>query len=302
VICVIGPTGTGKSELSLNLAERLAADGRRAEIVNADAMQLYRGMDIGTAKLAPADRRGIRHHLLDVLDVTTESTVAQYQADARAAVADIAGRGATPILVGGSGLYVASVLYDFQFPASDKTVRARLESELETEGAGALYRRLAALDPAIASRIGSQNTRRLVRALEVAELTGSPVAGMLPDAPVYWRPTRIVGLRAPRDELVARLDERVLGMWRSGLLDEVRELVPLGLERGITASRAIGYAQALQQLAGTATEAEAIEQTQQLTRRYARRQVSWFRRYADIVWLDYDDPHLVDAAEASVIV
>jgi tRNA dimethylallyltransferase len=301
VICVIGPTGTGKSELSLNLAERLAADGRRAEIVNADAMQLYRGMDIGTAKLAPADRRGIRHHLLDVLDVTTESTVAQYQADARAAVADIAGRGATPILVGGSGLYVASVLYDFQFPASDKTVRARLESELETEGAGALYRRLAALDPAIASRIGSQNTRRLVRALEVAELTGSPVAGMLPDAPVYWRPTRIVGLRAPRDELVARLDERVLGMWRSGLLDEVRELVPLGLERGITASRAIGYAQALQQLAGTATEAEAIEQTQQLTRRYARRQVSWFRRYADIVWLDYDDPHLVDAAEASVI-
>jgi tRNA dimethylallyltransferase len=302
VICVIGPTGTGKSELSLNLAERLAADGRRAEIVNADAMQLYRGMDIGTAKLAPADRRGIRHHLLDVLDVTTESTVAQYQADARAAVADIAGRGATPILVGGSGLYVASVLYDFQFPASDKTVRARLESELEAEGAGALYRRLAALDPAIASRIGSQNTRRLVRALEVAELTGSPVAGMLPDAPVYWRPTRIVGLRAPRDELVARLDERVLGMWRSGLLDEVRELVPLGLERGITASRAIGYAQALQQLAGTATEAEAIEQTQQLTRRYARRQVSWFRRYADIVWLDYDDPHLVDAAEASVIV
>ncbi|HEV7848706.1 MAG TPA: tRNA (adenosine(37)-N6)-dimethylallyltransferase MiaA [Mycetocola sp.] len=302
MICVIGPTGTGKSELSLNLAERLAADGRRAEIVNADAMQLYRGMDIGTAKLAPADRRGIRHHLLDVLDVTTESTVAQYQADARAAVADIAGRGATPILVGGSGLYVASVLYDFQFPASDKTVRARLESELETEGAGALYRRLAALDPAIASRIGSQNTRRLVRALEVAELTGSPVAGMLPDAPVYWRPTRIVGLRAPRDELVARLDERVLGMWRSGLLDEVRELVPLGLERGITASRAIGYAQALQQLAGTATEAEAIEQTQQLTRRYARRQVSWFRRYADIVWLDYDDPHLVDAAEASVIV
>ena len=302
MICVIGPTGTGKSELSLNLAERLAADGRRAEIVNADAMQLYRGMDIGTAKLAPADRRGIRHHLLDVLDVTTESTVAQYQADARAAVADIAGRGATPILVGGSGLYVASVLYDFQFPASDKTVRARLESELEAEGAGALYRRLAALDPAIASRIGSQNTRRLVRALEVAELTGSPVAGMLPDAPVYWRPTRIVGLRAPRDELVARLDERVLGMWRSGLLDEVRELVPLGLERGITASRAIGYAQALQQLAGTATEAEAIEQTQQLTRRYARRQVSWFRRYADIVWLDYDDPHLVDAAQASVIV
>jgi tRNA dimethylallyltransferase len=300
VICIIGPTGTGKSELSLNLAERLAAAGRPAEVINADAMQLYRGMDIGTAKLPAADRRGIPHHLLDVLDVTTESTVAQYQADARAAVDDIVERGATPILVGGSGLYVASVVYDFQFPASDKTVRARLEAELEAQGAGALYGRLAALDPAIASRIGSQNTRRLVRALEVAELTGSPIAGMLPDAPVYWRPTRIVGLRAPREELVARLDERVRGMWRGGLLDEVRGLVPQGLERGITASRAIGYAQALQQLAGTATEAEAIEQTQQLTRRYARRQVSWFRRYADIVWFDYDDPDLVSSAVASV--
>jgi tRNA dimethylallyltransferase len=300
VICIIGPTGTGKSELSLNLAERLAAAARTAEIINADAMQLYRGMDIGTAKLPFAARRGIPHHLLDVLDVTTESTVAQYQADARAAVEDILARGATPILVGGSGLYVASVLYDFQFPASDKAVRARLESELEIEGAGALYRRLADLDSVVAARIGSQNTRRLVRALEVAELTGSPVAGMLPEAPVYWRPTRIVGLRAPREELVARLDERVLGMWRGGILDEVRDLVPLGLERGVTASRAIGYAQALKQLAGTATEAEAIVETQQLTRRYARRQMSWFRRYADIVWLDYDDPDLVPSALASV--
>ncbi|MET4639673.1 tRNA (adenosine(37)-N6)-dimethylallyltransferase MiaA [Mycetocola sp. 2940] len=300
MICIIGPTGTGKSELSLNLAERLAAAGRPAEIINADAMQLYRGMDIGTAKLPPGERRGVPHHLLDVLDVTTESTVAQYQADARAAVDDIVARGATPVLVGGSGLYVASVIYDFQFPASDKAIRARLEAELETEGAGALYRRLAALDSAIASRIGSQNTRRLVRALEVAELTGSPVAGMLPEEPVYWRRTRIVGLRAPREELVARLDERVRGMWRGGLLDEVRELIPQGLEHGVTASRAIGYAQALQQLAGTATEAQAIEQTQQLTRRYARRQVSWFRRYADIVWLDYDAPDLVDAAVASV--
>ncbi|SFN74436.1 tRNA (adenosine(37)-N6)-dimethylallyltransferase MiaA [Mycetocola miduiensis] len=300
LIAVVGPTGTGKSELSLNLAERLAALGRPAEIINADAMQLYRGMDIGTAKLGLPERRGIPHHLLDVLDVTTESTVARYQADARATIEDILERGATPILVGGSGLYVASVLYDFQFPASDKAVRARLEAELETDGAGALYRRLVAMDPAVAARIGSQNTRRLVRALEVAELTGSPVAGMLPEAPVYWKPTRIVGLRAPRDELVARLDERVLGMWRGGLVDEVRELVPLGLEHGVTASRAIGYAQALQQLAGTATEAEAIDQTQQLTRRYARRQVSWFRRYADIVWLYYDDPELVPTALASV--
>lgn len=300
MICIIGPTGTGKSELSLTLAERLARAGRPAEIVNADAMQLYRGMDIGTAKLSPEERRGIPHHMLDVLDVTTESTVAGYQADARAAVEDIIARGSTPILVGGSGLYVASVIYDFQFPASDKAVRARLEAELESHGPGELFRRLSALDADAAARIGSQNTRRLVRALEVAELTGSPVAGMLPEAPVYWRPTRILGLRAPRDQLVARLDERVERMWSAGLLDEVRGLVPQGIEQGVTASRAIGYAQALRQLAGTATEAEAIDETQQLTRRYARRQVSWFRRYADIVWLDYDAADLGDAAEASV--
>ena len=282
------------------MAERLIAAGRSAEIVNADAMQLYRGMDVGTAKLPPGERRGIPHHLLDVLDVTTESTVARYQEDARAAVTDILDRGATPILVGGSGLYVSSVLYDFQFPASDKAIRARLEGELEAEGAGALYRRLAALDAAVAERIGQQNARRIVRALEVAEITGSPVAGMLPDQPVYWRPTRILGLTAPRDELVARLDERVHRMWQGGLLDEVRGLVPLGLEKGVTASRAIGYAQALRQLAGDATADEAIAETQQLTRRYARRQVSWFRRYADIVWLDYDAPDLVDRAMASV--
>lgn len=299
-MAVIGPTGTGKSELSLNLAERLAAAGRPAEIVNADAMQLYRGMDIGTAKLTPDERRGIPHHLLDVLDVTTESTVAAYQSDARAAIDGILARGATPILVGGSGLYVSSVLYDFQFPASDKAIRARLESELESEGAGALYRRLAALDAVAAERIGSQNGRRIVRALEVAEITGSPVAGMLPDEPVYWRPTRILGLTAPRERLVQRLDERVHRMWRGGLVDEVRGLVPLGLERGVTASRAIGYAQALRQLAGDATEADAIAETQALTRRYARRQVSWFKRYADIVWSAFDAPDLVDRAQASV--
>lgn len=300
MIAIVGPTGTGKSELSLDLAERLAQSGRTAEIVNADAMQLYRGMDIGTAKLAPVERRGIPHHLLDVLDVTTESTVAAYQGEARAAIEAILERGSTPILVGGSGLYVSSVLYDFQFPASDKAVRARLEGELEAEGPGALYRRLAALDADVAARIGSQNARRIVRALEVAEITGSPVAGMLPGEPVYWKPTRIIGLTAPRDQLVGRLDDRVLRMWRSGLLDEVRRLVPLGLEGGVTASRAIGYAQALRQLTGESTEEEAIAETQQLTRRYARRQVSWFRRYADIVWLDYDASDRVDRATTSV--
>ncbi|MET1051133.1 MAG: tRNA (adenosine(37)-N6)-dimethylallyltransferase MiaA [Mycetocola sp.] len=300
MIAVIGPTGTGKSDLSLALAERLASAGHRAEIVNADAMQLYRGMDIGTAKLAPAERRNIPHHLLDVLDVTTESTVARYQEDARTAIDEIASRGATAILVGGSGLYVSSVLYDFQFPASDPAIRARLEDELAIAGPGMLYRRLAALDSEVAERIGSQNSRRIVRALEVAELTGSPVAGMLPEEPVYWRPTHIIGLRAPRPELVARLDARVERMWRDGIVDEVRELIPLGLERGVTASRAIGYAQALAQLAGTASESDAIAETQQLTRRYARRQVSWFKRYADIRWFDYDADDLVDEAFAVV--
>ncbi|MCP2031944.1 tRNA dimethylallyltransferase [Okibacterium sp. HSC-33S16] len=298
---MIGPTGTGKSELSLNIADALERRGSGAEIVNADAMQLYRGMDIGTAKLPIADRRGIPHHLFDILDVDEEATVARYQPLARAAVTDILERGKFPILVGGSGLYVSSVLYDFQFPGSDAAIRARLEAELAAVGPGMLYRRLAELDADVAARIGPHNGRRIVRALEVAEITGSPVAGMLPEEPVYWRETSIVGLTAPRPELTARLDRRVHGMWEAGLLDEVETLLAAGLERGVTASRAIGYAQAVKQLHGSATESEAIEETQALTRRYARRQVSWFKRYADIVWLDYDVPDVVDRAVASVV-
>ncbi|WP_253376307.1 tRNA (adenosine(37)-N6)-dimethylallyltransferase MiaA [Okibacterium sp. HSC-33S16] len=301
MIAVIGPTGTGKSELSLNIADALERRGSGAEIVNADAMQLYRGMDIGTAKLPIADRRGIPHHLFDILDVDEEATVARYQPLARAAVTDILERGKFPILVGGSGLYVSSVLYDFQFPGSDAAIRARLEAELAAVGPGMLYRRLAELDADVAARIGPHNGRRIVRALEVAEITGSPVAGMLPEEPVYWRETSIVGLTAPRPELTARLDRRVHGMWEAGLLDEVETLLAAGLERGVTASRAIGYAQAVKQLHGSATESEAIEETQALTRRYARRQVSWFKRYADIVWLDYDVPDVVDRAVASVV-
>ncbi|AWB87920.1 tRNA (adenosine(37)-N6)-dimethylallyltransferase MiaA [Mycetocola zhujimingii] len=300
LIAVVGPTGTGKSELSLNIAEGLARADGGAEIVNADAMQLYRGMDIGTAKLPERERRGIPHHMLDILNVDEEATVARYQPLARAAVTDILSRGKSAILVGGSGLYVSSVLYDFQFPGSDPEIRARLEQEATTLGPGILYQRLAALDADVASRIGPHNARRIVRALEVAEITGSPVAGMLPDEPVYWRQAHIIGLAAPRPELTARLDQRVHGMWAAGLLDEVAALRNAGLERGVTASRAIGYAQALKQLEGAATEAEAIEETQQLTRRYARRQMSWFKRYADIVWLDYDAPDLVERAMASV--
>ncbi|QNE37464.1 tRNA (adenosine(37)-N6)-dimethylallyltransferase MiaA [Leifsonia shinshuensis] len=296
MIAIVGATGTGKTELSLALAEALRAQGRAAEVVNADAMQFYRGMDIGTAKLPPAEWRGVPHHLFDVLDVTEEATVARYQPEARRVVGEILARGATPILVGGSGLYVSSVIFDFRFPGTDPELRARLEAELAAQGPGMLFRRLVAVDPEAAKRIGSSNGRRIVRALEVAELTGSPVSGALPDEPQYWRPTTVLGLAAPREELVQRLDARVERMWRDGLADEVRRLIPLGLEDGVTARRAIGYAQALAEVEGELTRAEAIAATQQLTRRYARRQVSWFKRYDGIHWLDYDDPDLAATA------
>ena len=284
---VVGATGTGKTALSLDLAEALAARGRPAEIVNADAMQLYRGMDIGTAKLPEAQRRGIRHHLLDVLDVTEEAAVAWYQDAARAVIAEIHGRGADAVLVGGSGLYVSSVLFDFRFPPRDAGVRARLEAELDAVGPGALFARLRALDPATADRIDPRNGRRIVRALEVLELGERTHGAALPEAPVLWHePTRIVGVAVPRDELVRRLDARVESMWREGIVEEVARLREHGLDRGITARRAIGYAQALAQLAGEMTEAQAIAETQALTRRYARRQVSWFKRYEGADWVD----------------
>lgn len=284
---VVGATGTGKTALSLDLAEALVRRGRPAEIVNADAMQLYRGMDIGTAKLPAAERRGIRHHLLDVLDVTEEAAVAWYQDAARAAIDDIHRRGADAVLVGGSGLYVSSVLYDFRFPPRDAALRARLDAELEAHGPGVLFERLRAADPATAARVDPRNGRRVVRALEILEMGLETHGAVLPDEPVLWHPaTRIVGVAVPRDELVARLDVRVGGMWRDGLLGEVERLRTAGIERGITARRAIGYAQALSELAGTQTRAEAIAETQALTRRYARRQVSWFRRYAGVTWVE----------------
>jgi tRNA dimethylallyltransferase len=285
LVVIVGATGTGKSELSLELAEGLRSAGRDAEIVNADAMQLYRGMDIGTAKLAPGERRGIRHHMLDVLDPTDEASVADYQADARETIEDIESRGVTPILVGGSGLYVSAVVQDFRFPGTDATIRANLEQELVHHGPGPLYRRLTLLDPGAASAIGPSNGRRLVRALEVIEMTGERFGSGLPEGAPPWRTAVTLAVRAPRDELVVRLDDRVRRMWAGGILDEVKGLGTLG----VTASRAIGYAQAIAQLAGDLEEEEAIEQTQSLTRRYARRQVGWFRRY-DATWLDYDDP------------
>jgi tRNA dimethylallyltransferase len=283
---VVGATGTGKTALSLDLAEALAARGRAAEIVNADAMQLYRGMDIGTAKLPADERRGIPHHLFDALEVTDEAAVAWYQDAARAAVRGIHSRGADAILVGGSGLYVSSVLFDFRFPPRDEAVRARLEAELDEAGPGALFARLRALDPATAEKVDPRNGRRIVRALEVLELGERTHGAALPEAPVLWHAdTRIIAVGVPREELVTRLDARVEGMWRDGLLDEVRALRERGLEDGVTARRAIGYAQALSQLAGDLTEAEAIAETQALTRRYARRQVSWFKRYDGARWV-----------------
>jgi len=292
LIAIVGATGTGKSGLSLDVAEVLAAAGQTAEVVNADAMQLYRGMDVGTAKLAEADRRGIRHHLLDVLDPAEEASVARYQVEARAAIADIQARGAVPILVGGSGLYVSSVVFDFQLPGTDATIRARLEAELLERGPGLLYSDLLARDPAAAASIGPSNGRRLVRALEVIEMTGEPFGAGLPDDDALVQPTIFLAMQSPRDVLVDRLDRRVEQMWADGILDEVRGLG----EMGVTASRAIGYAQALAQLEGAITQPEAIEQTQALTRRYARRQVGWFRRYPNVTWLDSDDPQRVATA------
>ncbi|EYT59477.1 tRNA (adenosine(37)-N6)-dimethylallyltransferase MiaA [Microbacterium sp. UCD-TDU] len=284
---IVGATGTGKSDLAIDLAEALREQGNPAEIVNADAMQLYRGMDVGTAKVPMGERRGVPHHLFDVLDVDEDAAVAWYQPRARAAVEDIHRRGGDAILVGGSGLYVSSVVFDFRFPPRDAELRERLERELETHGTAQLLERLRMLDPEAAARVDPRNPRRVVRALEVLEQGSATHGAALPEQPVLWHPhTRLIGLRVDRAALVERLDARVESMWDGGILTEVVELRARGLERGTTAPRAIGYAQALAQLEGTLSEREAIAQTQALTRRYARRQVSWFKRYPDLEWWD----------------
>ena len=294
VVAVVGPTATGKSDLALALAERLGG-----EVVNADAMQLYRGMDIGTAKLTPAARRGVPHHQLDVLDVREEASVAAYQRHSRADIADIGTRGRVPVLVGGSGLYVRAALDRLEIPPTDPTVRARLETELAESGVDALRTRLVDVDPVAADAIEPNNGRRIVRALEVIELTGRPFSATMPTRE-HVLPTVVVGLVAERPVLDERIDRRVRRMWEAGLVGEAETLARQGLRDGRTASKALGYRQALAQLDGTMTAEEAQDDTATATRRYARRQESWFRADPRVVWVAYDASDLVDRALALV--
>ncbi|MGH1564773.1 tRNA (adenosine(37)-N6)-dimethylallyltransferase MiaA [Mumia sp. DW29H23] len=296
VVAVVGPTAAGKSDLAVVLAQRLGETGRGGEIVNVDAYQVYRGMDVGTAKLPVDERGGVPHHLLDVLDVTEPATVAEFQTWARAAIDDIQGRGAVPVLVGGSALYVRAVVDAFEFPGTDPEVRARLEEELRTQGPEALHRRLAEVDPDAAQSILVSNGRRIVRALEVVEITGRPFAASLPAHTAFYDDVRMIGVDVPRDVLDDRITRRVDRMWEAGLVDEVRALVERGLAESRTASRALGYAQVLAFLDGTMSEDEARDATVRGTRKFARRQDSWFRKDPRIVWLPYDAEDLVERA------
>ena len=300
LIAVVGPTGTGKSDAGIAIAKHIEMLGGRAEIVNTDSMQFYRGMDIGTAKLSKLEQGGIQHHLLDWLEITQESTAAEYQAVARPKILELQQRGITPILVGGSMLYIAAVLNNFGFAARDAKIRAELEQELIHIGESELYRKLVALAPDTASRIDPKNGRRIVRALEVVQITGEDFAAKLPDFNESWQPVLEIGLNSDRAHLVQRLGARAENMWKRGLLAEVESLIPLGVRQGKTSSKAIGYAQALAQLDGTMTESEAIAETARLTGRYARRQMSWFRRDERITWFDYQDENLLPSILTSV--
>jgi tRNA dimethylallyltransferase len=291
LVAVVGPTAAGKSRLAVALARRLGG-----QVVNADALALYRGMDLGTAKPSPTERGGVVHHVLDVLDPSETATVAEFQAWAWAAVDRCVSGGRPAIVVGGSPLYVRAVLDRFEFPGTDAGLRARLEAELAEHGAAVLHRRLAAVDPAAAAAVLPSNGRRVVRALEVVMLTGRPYAAALPRYE-YLRPGTVqVGLAVPRDVLDARIEQRVRAMFDAGLVAEVRRLEP-ALRRGRTASRALGYAQVLDHLAGRLTRDEAVTATVLATRRFARRQERWFRRDPRIRWLPFDAEDLLDRAE-----
>ncbi|RPA66069.1 tRNA (adenosine(37)-N6)-dimethylallyltransferase MiaA [Gordonia oryzae] len=294
-VAVVGPTAVGKSDLALDLAEAL--DG---EIVNIDAMQQYRGMDIGTAKLAVGQRRGITHHQIDVLDVTEIATVARYQAAATHDIEELLSAGRTPVIVGGSMLYIQGLLDDWKFPATDPQVRARYEEMLAQIGVAALHRRLAEVDPAAAESILDTDGRRIVRALEVVELTGEPFAASAPTIGEARWGTRIVALDRETADLDERIAARTAEMFANGLVDEVAALAEGGLREGRTARRAIGYAQTLAALDGEYDLDRAVELTVIGTRRYVRRQRSWFRRDHRIAWFDAAATDLTDGVLATL--
>lgn len=292
MIAIVGPTAAGKSALSIALAHAL-----NGEVINCDSMQFYQGMDIGTAKLNPAERAGVPHHLLDIWPITRTASVAVFQGLARDAIADVRSRGRTPLLVGGTGLYLRAVLEDFAFPGTDEQVRERLEADLARLGPGPLHERLAAADPAAAARILPSNGRRIVRALEVIELTGGPFVAELPrPQPLYAN----LQLAVDRSDLDERVEQRVEHMWKAGLVDEVRSLIPLGLRDGKTAGRALGYQQVLDFLDGRCTEDEAYAATVAGTRKFVRRQRKWFRRDPAVVWLDGAADDLVEQAAKTI--
>ena len=294
IVAVVGATAAGKTGLSLDLAERLGG-----EIVNTDAMQLYRGMDVGTAKLPEQERRGIPHHLLDILDVAEPATVAEFQALARDTIRDLRREGRTPVLVGGSALYTRAVLDRFEFPGTDPAVRERLERELEEKGVEALAERLRQQDPVSAGRIDAMtpgNGRRIVRALEVIEITGEPFSARLP-VMEYVDPRSIqIGVDIDRETLDARILQRVEEMFASGFVEEVERLLAAGLAESRTAATAIGYREVAQLLAGVLTPEEAKWRTAVKTRQFARRQDAWFRKDPRVVWVRYDDPDRVEKA------
>jgi tRNA dimethylallyltransferase len=295
IVAVVGATAAGKTGLSLDLAERLGG-----EIVNTDAMAVYRGMDIGTATPPATERRGIPHHLLDLLDVTEPLTVAEFQGWAREIIAEVRARRRTPILVGGSALYTRAVVDRFDFPGTDPGVRAGLEADLAAVGPGALHRRLTEQDPESAAQILPGNGRRIVRALEVVAITGSGFRASLP-SPQYVDPATVqIGVDIDRLTLDERIAQRVRGMFDDGLVEEVRRLLAVGLAEGRTARTAIGYREATSYLDGRLTLAQAIEATTAATRRFSRRQDGWFRKDPRVVWVPWDAPDRVDRAEAAV--
>jgi tRNA dimethylallyltransferase len=295
IVAVVGATAAGKTGLSLDLAERLGG-----EIVNTDAMAVYRGMDIGTAKPPAAERRGVPHHLLDLLEVSQPLTVAEFQGWARAAIAEVRGRGRTPVLVGGSALYTRAVLDRFEFPGTEPEVRRGLEDELAAVGPAELHRRLAEADPEAAARILPDNGRRIVRALEVVTITGRPFSASLPEH-AYADPRSVqIGVDIDRATLDPRIEQRVREMFDAGLVEEVRRLLDAGLADGRTARTAIGYREVTAYLAGETTLDEAIEATTTATRRFSRRQDSWFRKDPRVVWVPWDAPDRLERAVAAV--